>query len=153
MLKKETTTIGGCEYVANQLPAPKGMVTLEWLLKKLGPGIEVMFDGGSEIEIEGQATQTGVFKGIGAIFSQLSGNDLEYLYNQFAEHCTVNGTGMDKPDVKNFHFSGKYGEYLQWIIWMLQINYQSFFVGLGTLKNVASAQGFPIASKSTSPTE
>lgn len=151
MLKKETTTIGEYQYEATQLPAPQGIALLEWLLKKLGPGIEVMFKDAGPVEKGDElVNQIGLLLGIGAILKNLSGQDFQYLYGELAPSCTANGVGMDKQESRTLHFAGDYGRFMQWIIWMLQVNYRSFFAGLGTLQQVASAQGFPTQSVSES---
>lgn len=142
MIKTEMTTIGEHQYTATQLPAMEGMALLEWLMKKIGPGLEVMFGEDSDV------AQTKLMQGVGTIFKNLSGKDLEYLYNQLCEHCMVNDVGMDKPQIKQFHFAGNYGEYMKWVIWMLQVNYQNFFDGLISLKNVDLEAGLPQTPKS-----
>jgi hypothetical protein len=129
-LKVEKTTIGGHEYEASQFPAPKGMALLEWFMKKVGPGLETMFN-----EENNKADESGIFKGLGRVLRGLSGNDLQYLYDQFADSCQVGGILMSKDQIKQFHFSGRYGELLQWFIWMMKVNYESFFSEMGALKS------------------
>ena len=140
-LKKETKDIGGDTYEASQFPAPKGMALLEWLMQKVGPGLEAMFDDDGKTN-----DANGVFKGVGRILKQLSGKDLQYLYDQFADSCTVGGVLMNKENIKMFHFAGRYGELFQWMLWMLNVNYESFFAEMGTLKgNVEETQTLPVS--------
>lgn len=148
-LENQTKTIGGEEYEASQLLVPQGLALLEWLMKKVGPGLQVMYgDEASEDVVSG-----GIFKGVGKILEQLSGTDLMYLYDRLADTCTVGGVGMNKQQIRVAHFQGRYGEFVQWLMWMLDVNFKSFFSEMGALSENAKGQALPTQSASPSQTE
>lgn len=143
MLKSETREIGGRKFAVTQLGTEEGLRIFFKIGKLIGPSIAELLR-----EWQGQTITKAT---LGAALAELC-NKLEY--RDFLElvtlcaKCTselvtdqdgsVRRVGLEKT-ISTVAFAGDYLSLLQWLGFCLELNFASFFVGLGLTKLPNSA--------------
>lgn len=105
--------IDGCSYAVTQLGALKGSKVFVRVLKVLGPAF--------------------ASKDPAAFFDGLKEEDVEYLCSTFSPMTFVKGGQFPGPLDKtfDFHFAGRYGALVQWLLFCVQVNFGDFLKGKG----------------------
>jgi hypothetical protein len=109
MRTPQTKRIGEHEYTVTPLGAIRGSQVLVRVLKIVGP----LFTSKD--------------------LSALQESDMDYMREVFAPLSTVNIEGKEPllKDVFDAHFVGKYDEMIGWLMFCLEVNFQSILVGKG----------------------
>ena len=145
MLEVETTSIDGYTYEVTKLPYKRGRKLLLRLYKSLGPALadamgSVPELGGLESldELEVQKFLPSLAALVRTLADTLSEEDMEFMEDTLIEHTQFGQDGKLVPLKGNaeFHFSGNYSVYFQWLAFALKINYLGFFDGQGLLQKV-----------------
>jgi hypothetical protein len=153
MMQSETKTIGSTEYEVTQLPSGRGRKLLLRLVRIVGPAVGELLKGGEA----GTATLAsvsaeGLSAAVGELAARLGEDDFEYAVKELASSTKVRVDGgglVPLASVLDLHFAGAYGEMLSWLAFALEVNFRSFFSGLGSL--VAPTLGAKAKSQSPSP--
>lgn len=147
--EQKTTRIGAHAYKVTQLDAVTGRRAFTKLFKIAGPALAKIENGIDETSLGGALTE---------LVTRLEPADVDYFCDVFAAVTEVSGGRYTKEapqldDVFALHFASNYLEMFQWLAFCLQVNFSSFFVGIGQLiaKLVADRKA-KAASNSTSPT-
>ncbi len=118
--------IDGRTYRVLPIPFGKGRALLVRVLQLLRPLLAS--SGGGEA--------------LASLIGELNDADLKLFAEAFGNASFVaDGQGNWMPLVpqnQELHFAGRYGEFLRWLTFCLEVNYGSFFAGL---KNGPSADG------------
>lgn len=124
-IKTESKRIGRHTYAVTQLDAVAGREAFTRFLKLSGP---VLAEG-----LKDEA------KGFAAIANSLTVEDMNFFCDLFAAQTAVTG-GDFKPkqapqldSIFATHFADNYFEMVGWLIFSFQVNFRSFFRGLGQL--------------------
>ena len=141
MLSSETKQVGRYEYKVTKFPTRKGLEVFEKLLEVVGEPLALfMRDGGEETGQEELDDAEALSKALGLFAKNVQGGKLFWFADQFMPHSSVTIDGTEKPlkPIFELHFSGEYGELMGWLLFCLEVNYKSFFDGLGGVKDQAA---------------
>lgn len=147
MLKSETREIGGKRYAVTQFGTQEGLQIFFWLGKLAGPSIAALVKQWQGKSIS-QAT-------VGAALVELA-NGLQWAdFNRLVQACAkctkqvitkVDEHGATETvslplekTIDTVAFAGDYLSLVQWLGFCLEVNFASFFVGLGLTKLPSSA--------------
>jgi hypothetical protein len=154
MIQSETRTIGGDEYEVTQLPSGRGRKLLLRLLRIVGPAIaELVKDGTSSVKLS-DVSADGLAAALQELAARLTEDDFEYAVRELTSGTKVRiagGPAVKLETVSELHFAGNYGAMLSWLGFALEVNFRSFFGGLGSLVPPGLAE--KARSASPSPTE
>lgn len=127
-LRTDDRVIGDCTYRVTQLGAIQGQKVMVRLANVLGRA------GAKGGDLAAK---------LAGIASSLSEEDMTFLCNAMAERTLIQGSeykGLTKlQDVFDMHFAGRYLEMLRWLAFALEVNFGSFFRGLGARAEEALA--------------
>lgn len=116
-LQQKKKTIGVHTYTHTQLLAGQGRKVLTRLLKLLAG-----------------STTSGGSVNLAGIASMLNDDDLDFLCDVFAEQTIVSGgpykSAQPLKQVFQTHFSGNYGEMINWLKFCVEANFSTFFTEL-----------------------
>lgn len=143
MLKSETREIGGKRYAVTQFGTQEGLQIFFWLGKLVGPSIAALVK-----QWQGKSITVNV---VSAALTELA-NGLQYAdFNKLVQACAkctkqvvtnAEGETVSVPLEKTIDtvaFAGDYLSLMQWLGFCLEVNFASFFVGLGLTKLPSSA--------------
>lgn len=143
MLKSETREIGGKRYAVTQFGTQEGLQIFFWLGKLAGPSIAALV---KQWQVKSISQST-----VGAALVELA-NGLQWAdFNKLVQACAkctkqvlVNADGetLNVPlsnTIDTVAFAGDYLSLVQWLGFCLEVNFASFFVGLGLTKLPSSA--------------
>ena len=143
MLKTETREIGGQRYAVTQFGTAEGLQIFFWLGKLVGPSIAALIK-----QWQGKSIQAST---IGAALAELSNGltfgDFDRLVQACARSTRVVVTN-DKGETVNVPldktigtvaFAGDYLSLMKWLGFCLELNFASFFAGLGLTSPQSSA--------------
>lgn len=144
MFEQKSTRIGAYSYKVTQLDAVTGRRAFTRLFKIAGPAMAQLENGMNEKALGGALTE---------LVTRLESADIDYFCDTFAEVTEVSGGKYTKAspqlnEVFSVHFASSYLEMFQWLVFCMQVNFSSFFVGVGQLLAGLAAR----KSDSTSPT-
>ncbi len=145
-MEQKTTRIGAHSYKVTQLDAVVGRRVFTRLFKIAGPALAKLENGIDEKALGAALTE---------LVTRLEPADVDHFCDTFAEVTEVSGGKYTKAapqldTVFSVHFAANYLEMFQWLAFCLQVNFSSFFVGIGQLfGQLAAARA---ASSSISPT-
>lgn len=144
MFQTDEKQIGGYKYRVTQLDALKGRRAFTRLMKVVGPAIGELASGKAD----------DIAPALEKLVTRLSEDDVDHFCDLFARVTSVSGGDLKEglsPQLDSIfaaHFSGRYLEMAQWLIFCFQVNFASFFAGAASLLGQAA----PRARASTSPT-
>jgi len=143
MIKTEKKKLGsrGYTYAVRQFGAKQGGRVLVRLGKLLGKPI-----GDAVSAAESLDTET-IGRLITGLAEALSETEYDFFVDAFAEHTEVSGgeyqdksIPLGAEGVFDLHFAGAYVELVEWLRFAVEVNYSSFFSGLGSeAKDLAAA--------------
>jgi hypothetical protein len=116
MRSPESRLINGVTYTMTPLGATQGLSVATKLARVLGGGAKTPE------------------KPLVGILESLNEADLTFLCTTFAKLTTFNVGDGKEPLLSTFfdeHFSASYDTLLQWLVFCLEVNYKSLFLGLG----------------------
>lgn len=116
----EKKEIDGHTYTCRPFGAKEGLRILTEMFRLIDVSVVDSFDN---VEKIGSQLLAGAQKNI-------TPDILMGLVDKFAgQSCVLNSEGISLPLNKHFdsHFSRRYSVMLQWIWWVLEVNYASFF--------------------------
>ena len=140
-------TIGDFTYEVKQLDAITGRKAFVRLCNILGP----VFANAEQLQNENDAAAL-----FGAFASSLKEADMDHFCEMFGARTEVTplaGGGEPRTLVKLFfmeHFAGNYMEMLEWLAFCLQVNFESFFVGMQRIKDEREARKAALSAKAGS---
>lgn len=128
--------IGDCTYRVRQLPAIQGRKVLVRLMKMFGPALESL----------GKNTEANIGSMLSGALENLDEEVFESLCDTFAKYTEFelpngNYVGLGEVGMFDQHFTGKYGQMLQWLAFCVQVNFADF---LGVLSG-AVKKSVPLA--------
>lgn len=135
MIQAETRTISGDEYEVTQLPSGRGRKLLLRILRVVGPALAELVRGGDGVKLS-EVGADGLASAMQELAARLTEDDFEYAVRELAGATKVRIGGGDPTKLEtiiDLHFAGEYGAMLQWLAFALEVNYRSFFDGLGSL--------------------
>lgn len=124
-----TKRIGTSEYTVTKLGGLKGSEVFVHLVNLFGPGAGGLKSGGWLGAIERIATK-------------LTVEEMRYFCDTFAPLTIVklpSGKSPKLSDIFDEHFDCNYSELVQWLAFALEVNFKSFFQGIG--ENFVAAFG------------
>jgi hypothetical protein len=135
MRTPQKRAVGTANYEVTPLGALEGSRVFARLLSIAGPVVETIAKAGPK----GDAAGAAVFA---ALTQRITPEDLTFFCEVFARWTTVNINGKEPrlSDIFDEHFSGNYGDMLQWLSFCIEVNFGSFFGG-SSLANVGAALG------------
>jgi hypothetical protein len=107
------TTIGEFTYTVTKLGATQGQKLLVKLIKSLGPAASGIGSGT-----------------IGEVLAGAVTNLDPALVDELTEVLTPEGKRPQLSDIYNEHFSGHYDELVDWLVFCVQENFESFLAGV-----------------------
>ena len=115
----QSKEIDGLMYTVTPLPFGIGQKVLMRLIRVVSPLLAASADGGAAV--------------FAALPSVLKDEDIEFFGDKFGAASSVAIDGKNMPMLKQnqeLHFAGKYLAFMQWLMFSIEVNYKSFFVGL-----------------------
>ena len=150
MLKSETRTIGGMEFIVTQMPGRESMRMFARLSKLLGPAIAEAVGSGNVEALLGKKVES-LGSAITTLLDDLDVVEFESITEAFAAHTTVKGDGQSKhaplKDMFDLVFAGKMGVLMSWLGMSITVNYETFLADLQPAP--APGSGSPAAASST----
>jgi hypothetical protein len=138
MLKSQTREIGERTYCVTTLGSEDGQRLFFKLAKLVGPSVAALLrqwagsigeDGKPKLDVDTVSAALGEF------MTQLSYGDFQDFVQSFAKSTDV----VDEKDtrvslaklMKLGEFSGDYASFVKWLGFCLEVNFASFFAGMG----------------------
>jgi hypothetical protein len=114
------TTIGEFTYTVTKLGATQGQKLLVKLIKSLGPAASGI----------GSGTIGEVLAGAVTNLDPALVDELTEVFAKQTEVLTPEGKRPQLSDIYNEHFSGHYDELVDWLVFCVQENFESFLAGV-----------------------
>lgn len=159
-LDEVTTTIQGVEYKITKLPFSRGKAVLLRLTRAVGPAIAAALGGVPDIqgkslgELSMAEVAPSLVQAARRLAEDLSEPDFDFIVDTLMPHAWIMRDGKQIPlsREKEFHFSGNYLAFFQWLGWALKVNFMGFSDGRDLFGEVvAKAQAASMAQRSRSP--
>lgn len=153
-LKTDKRTIGEFTYRVNQLPYREGRALLPIVLRTVGPTLGTLLEG---MGAKGLESNLDISRALAEFSSTLSEQDLEVISDKMAERSWIlNGAkhslacddqgNAHLPAIEEEHWPSRYGDWMKWMAFALEVNFSSFLGGMGSVSGALSSIG-----KATSP--
>lgn len=162
-LRTDERTIGDFTYRVNQHGYREGRALLPIVLRALGPTLGTLLEGasigkGGEFNLE---TNLDLSAALTEFSASLSEQDLEQISSKMSERCWIlnaakHGMGPDEngnvhlPSVEEDHWPPRYGDWMKWLAFALEVNFASFLGGAGSVSGALSAA---VAKGGASPSQ
>ena len=166
--KIETREIGFNRYRAKQLKVRKANRVLERILKIVGEPIGALADNvgtgedGVEVALIGDLKRGALSEAAEKLVKSLSGDDINWLVEELRTSLEYQTPDLRESDENKFvpmtgdiwddEFAGLLMDQFKVIAWVLELNYGSFFEGVGGIAGVAHRFVTPAKSPSSSQT-
>ncbi len=146
--RSEVREIGQFRYRITQMKARQQYQVLERLANRFGDPVKELIAGlgtNPKKALIGDLSSRQTGEALGALLKSLEGNDLTWLVDQIrptVEYQTPE-LAESKPDIFarledwDDHFADSILDGFKVLLFALELNYSSFFVGLGGLKEAA----------------
>lgn len=148
MIATQERTIDGMKFTVTQLPAMKGLRTLNRIGRVLGPAFaKVAGASGS-----GNVTDMDLSKlgdAVEALFERLTDDELEQLTRELLAQATCDGKLL-MPQF-DLILAGKVDVILQLLRFAFEVNYGNFFAGLAGMVAAGQAKPSPSPTMLTTP--
>jgi len=154
MRETKDKQIGAFHYKVKQLADPKGMSLLVRLTKVLTPvlgaGLKGIPESSDGISL-GELTTGAIGDALIALADRIAEDDMEYIYSTLATEATFSQDGSAWFPIASdsSHWSGRYLQKFQWIVFALEVNYSDFLGGPDSLARIVTM--FQAVQKSKSP--
>lgn len=163
-VREQRRTIGEFTYLVRQHGYHEGRALLPIVLRAVGPTLGTLLEGMGGKGGLGLDSNLDISRAIAEFSSSLSEQDLAAISDKMAERSWIvdgakHGLACDQsgnahlPAVEEDHWPIRYGDWMKWLAFALEVNYSSFLGGMGSVSGALStiAKGpFPSPSPSTS---
>lgn len=158
-VREERRTIGQFTYLVRQHGYREGRALLPVVLRGIGPTLGTLLEGvgkGGKLSLESDLDLSAALT---EFSTSLSEQDLEHITDKLAQRSWIvdakqHGLACGEdglahlPNVEEDHWPERYNEWLQWLMFALEVNFSSFLGGAGSVSGALSAV---VKGKSASP--
>jgi len=130
MIETKHIDINGHDYACTQFPARKGVALQARMLKLCGSGIASLLSGGMSAEVNFTPV-------IAAITEKLDENDVVKFIEDILA-CTRRDGAELTPTAIDSVFVGEYLDLFKAVKFVLEVNFASFFAGIGAVMSTAA---------------
>ena len=138
MIEEKTKLINDATYVVQQFPARRGLKLKTKLAKLIAPTAVALIgsvskDKSGGISLDSEANPDTIAKAITGLVSNLDSDEILSLVFGLLEMTTRNGVNLVSQNGAHFDmiYAGNYGELVQALVYVVEVNFGSFFRGLG----------------------
>lgn len=165
-MARETKTreIGACRYRVTQLKARAGHRVLERIARTILPALGAAADnlGAEEAQaLVGDLAKGGISDAVSKLVSALEEDSINWLVDAVRESVEYQTPELQAakpgafvpmgPELWDDHFAGSYLAEFKLIAFVLEVNFEDFFAGLGGVRGAFSRFVTPTRSPSNSP--
>ena len=137
MIEEKTKVINDATYTVQQFAARRGLKIKTRLVKLIAPtAVSLMGcvsrDGEGNISLDSEASPELIAKAIGGLVNNMESDTVLDLIFALLETTTRNGVGVTSQNGSHFDmiYAGNYGELVKALIFVVEVNFASFFQGL-----------------------
>lgn len=153
--------IGGVLYRVKPLPFSVGRKMLVKLLKIMGPLFAAAFKGAildkqlGAKEVGGPGMISEVMATLPVVLTDEDLADFSRVFGSvgsyFKDGAWLALTSDNKKNAQEYHFAGRYLEYMRWLTFNIEVNYGGFFAGVASGGNGMETLATMMGAKKTAP--
>lgn len=138
MIEEKTKVINDATYVVQQFGARRGLKLKTRLVKLIAPTAVALLgsvekDQSGNVSLNSEANPELISKAISGLVNNLESDQVVDLVFALLETTTRNGVNVTSQNGSHFDmvYSANYGELIKALVFVVEVNFGSFFQGLG----------------------
>lgn len=127
-MEAHSSTIDGVEYSVYMLPPRESLKILMKLMKILAPSMAAMADGSDgdvKTILDQQISKGMLANAAGELCSRIDEDEIMKIVEKLGEYSEADGVRL-KPGHFTFHFAGKIGRMMKWLVFCVKVQYEDF---------------------------